>query len=367
VAAQAECQTRSLAARPTHTLADRGRCRACSEPESRSAVRATDPHRIGRVTITTSAEQGHDLKRLVTSSVLDEHLRPGRRRHEHCGEAEPADPIRTTQPQARRASSYPAGRIVGGFRGCAWGSITVQARHGAGKTDAVDAISAARAALTGTATGTPKSRTGNIEAIRVLTIARRSAANERISVLNQIRHVTFTAFRRHRETACRSRRQPAPDPFRSRLGAPVWGRADSGTSGKVQRHRGRPQCVAAPRAAGTADPERDHRETRPNAIPEHLRSGCRRSQHVALTRQNWPRHGRRRERLNKKQRRARPERHPIRCLELAVRCSRWSWVTCPGSSSASDFTPRSFIVRRISSERIAMARSTPARPPAMSP
>jgi transposase len=65
-----------------------------------------------------------------------------------------------------------------------------QARHRAGKTDAIDAISAA---LTGTATGTPKSRTGNIEAIRVLTIARRSAANEWISVLSQIRHVTFTA------------------------------------------------------------------------------------------------------------------------------------------------------------------------------
>jgi transposase len=68
-----------------------------------------------------------------------------------------------------------------------------QARHRAGKTDAIDAISAARAALTGTAIGVPKSRTGNIEAIRVLTIARRSAANEWISVVNQIRHVTFTA------------------------------------------------------------------------------------------------------------------------------------------------------------------------------
>jgi transposase len=68
-----------------------------------------------------------------------------------------------------------------------------QARHRAGKTDAIDAIAAARAALSGTATGTPKSRTGNIEAIRVLTIARRSAANEWIAVVSQIRHVTFTA------------------------------------------------------------------------------------------------------------------------------------------------------------------------------
>ena len=68
-----------------------------------------------------------------------------------------------------------------------------QARHRAGKTDAVDAIAAARAALTGTAAGVPKSRTGNIEAIRVLTVARRSAANEWIAVVSQIRHVTFTA------------------------------------------------------------------------------------------------------------------------------------------------------------------------------
>ncbi len=68
-----------------------------------------------------------------------------------------------------------------------------QARHRAGKTDAIDAIAAARAALSGTATGAPKTRTGNIEAIRVLTVARRSAANEWIAVVSQIRHVIFTA------------------------------------------------------------------------------------------------------------------------------------------------------------------------------
>lgn len=68
-----------------------------------------------------------------------------------------------------------------------------QARHRGGKSDAVDAIAAARAALSGTATGTPKSRDGNIEAIRVLTVARRSAASEWIAIINQIRHVCFTA------------------------------------------------------------------------------------------------------------------------------------------------------------------------------
>ena len=68
-----------------------------------------------------------------------------------------------------------------------------QARHRAGKTDAVDAIAAARAALTGTATGVPKSRTGNIEAIRVLTVARRSATGEWCAIVNQIRHIVFCA------------------------------------------------------------------------------------------------------------------------------------------------------------------------------
>ena len=50
-----------------------------------------------------------------------------------------------------------------------------QARHRAGKSDPLDAIAAARAALSGTAKGAPKSRSGNVEAIRVLMVARRSA------------------------------------------------------------------------------------------------------------------------------------------------------------------------------------------------
>lgn len=68
-----------------------------------------------------------------------------------------------------------------------------QARHRGGKSDAVDAIAAARAALTGTATGTPKSGDGNIEAIRVLTVARRSAASGWIAIINQMRHLCFIA------------------------------------------------------------------------------------------------------------------------------------------------------------------------------
>lgn len=46
---------------------------------------------------------------------------------------------------------------------------------------------------------------------------------------------------------------------------------------------------------------------------------------------------------------------------------RCSCVTCAGVSSSTLATCRSFIVRTTWSERISMARSTPSRPPAMSP
>lgn len=68
-----------------------------------------------------------------------------------------------------------------------------QTRHRKGKSDPVDALAAARAALSGAATGSPKARDGNVEAIRVLMIARRSAVDTRIETLNQLRHVVFTA------------------------------------------------------------------------------------------------------------------------------------------------------------------------------
>ena len=68
-----------------------------------------------------------------------------------------------------------------------------QVRRREGKSDPVDAVVAARAALSGQALGQPKSRDGDVEAIRVLSVARRSAASERIAALNQLRHLCFTA------------------------------------------------------------------------------------------------------------------------------------------------------------------------------
>ena len=54
-----------------------------------------------------------------------------------------------------------------------------QARRKEGKSDPVDAVAAARAALSGSAKTTPKRRNGPVAQIRVLLIARRSARRQR--------------------------------------------------------------------------------------------------------------------------------------------------------------------------------------------
>ena len=66
-------------------------------------------------------------------------------------------------------------------------------RRKRGKSDTLDAIAAARAAHAGTATGRPKTRDGNIEAIRVLRTARQSAHKARTQAINQIRSLVCTA------------------------------------------------------------------------------------------------------------------------------------------------------------------------------
>jgi transposase len=68
-----------------------------------------------------------------------------------------------------------------------------QLRRRAGKSDTIDAIEAARAALSGRARGIAKTADGDVEAIRVLLVARRSGRDVRIKYLNQIRHLGFTA------------------------------------------------------------------------------------------------------------------------------------------------------------------------------
>jgi transposase len=68
-----------------------------------------------------------------------------------------------------------------------------QARRRQGKSDPIDAVEAARAALSGRAHGKAKSRDGSVEAIRVLVVAKRSARQARVKALTQMRQLTFTA------------------------------------------------------------------------------------------------------------------------------------------------------------------------------
>ena len=68
-----------------------------------------------------------------------------------------------------------------------------QKRRSAGKSDPLDAVEAARAALGGRAAGRPKSRDGAVEAIRVLVVAKRSARQARVKALIQMRHLGYSA------------------------------------------------------------------------------------------------------------------------------------------------------------------------------
>jgi len=62
-----------------------------------------------------------------------------------------------------------------------------------GKSDAIDAESAARAVLNGTATARPKIKTGVVEAIRVIKVPRDRAVKDRTAAFGQLRDLVTTA------------------------------------------------------------------------------------------------------------------------------------------------------------------------------
>jgi transposase len=68
-----------------------------------------------------------------------------------------------------------------------------QDRRRQGKSDPLDAVSAARAAQSGKAAGAPRGRDGQVEAIRALMVAKRTARSERIQTINQARALVLTA------------------------------------------------------------------------------------------------------------------------------------------------------------------------------
>jgi transposase len=67
------------------------------------------------------------------------------------------------------------------------------ARRLHGKSDQLDAEQAARAVLAGTATAVPKSKSGPVEAIRILRIARSTAVKARTQAMNALQSIIVTA------------------------------------------------------------------------------------------------------------------------------------------------------------------------------
>jgi transposase len=68
-----------------------------------------------------------------------------------------------------------------------------KSRRFAGKSDPLDAQAAARAALAGVRTGAPKQRDGQVEALRNLRVARRSAIDQRADCQRQVKSLIVTA------------------------------------------------------------------------------------------------------------------------------------------------------------------------------
>jgi transposase len=66
-------------------------------------------------------------------------------------------------------------------------------RRRLGKSDPTDAENAARAVLAGAATGAPKAKSGLVEALRAVMVARRSAVKARTQAGNQLRSLVITA------------------------------------------------------------------------------------------------------------------------------------------------------------------------------
>jgi len=96
-----------------------------------------------------------------------------------------------------------------------------QLRRMRGKSDPIDAIEAARAALSGRASGIAKTADGNVEAIRALLIAQRSGRQARARCLNQIRHLGFTS-----PDALREQFRDLPKAHLARQAAALRPRAD---------------------------------------------------------------------------------------------------------------------------------------------
>jgi len=79
------------------------------------------------------------------------------------------------------------------------------ARRSRGKSDPIDAENAARAVLSGRATAIPKEQSGAAEAMRAVSVARRSAVKARTQAINQLRALLVSAPQEVRERLLRTK------------------------------------------------------------------------------------------------------------------------------------------------------------------
>lgn len=77
-----------------------------------------------------------------------------------------------------------------------------------GKSDSTDAESAARSVLSGISAATPKQQSGGCEAMRIASVARRSAVKARTQAINQLRAILVSAPQKIRDRLWRAK---APD------------------------------------------------------------------------------------------------------------------------------------------------------------
>src|SRR5512132_2261544 len=129
-----------------------------------------------------------------------------------------------------------------------------RARRAQGKSDPLDAYSAARAALSGAASVVPKLPDGRVEAIRALRVARSSAVKARSQAMNQIKSLTLTGPAQLRE-------QLRHLPTLKLIAACARLRPGH----QLGRHRTRHQDRTAPTGPSPSTPLRGDRRSRPRA------------------------------------------------------------------------------------------------------
>ena len=124
-----------------------------------------------------------------------------------------------------------------------------KARRAHGKSNPLDAYSAARSALAGTATGTPKARNCRVEVIRALRVARSSAVKARSQTTNQLKSLLITLERPVPSGPAGSAgNSTAPTPL---AGSPPWA-SGSTTPAKAGSCRSTRSWAATPTPTTTA-------------------------------------------------------------------------------------------------------------------